>query len=133
MSIIYRESAHLESDVRGFMDRALDEIQKYSWPGNISLLPNTIEWAVILEDDNFIGNGTLSLVKEKGVKAEQMKASTEVTSSPPGQEKDRILNALDKCLWVQNNAADKLGISPRVLHYKVKKFGVTPPNWRKHR
>lgn len=124
----------LSSEVRGFTDKALSQIQKYSWPGNIRQLANTIERAVILEDNDLIDVQNLSLPEEKTVKPTLMRVSaTSTTGSLVGQEKELILNALEECLWVQKNAAEKLGVSPRALNYKVKKFGITHPNWRKHR
>jgi transcriptional regulator with GAF, ATPase, and Fis domain len=44
-----------------------------------------------------------------------------------------ILEALEKSLWIQKDAAKLLGISPRALIYKIKKFGITHPRWRKNR
>ena len=68
------------------------------------------------------------------VLAETDSESCTLTTLPLlGQEKELILQALEECLWVQKNAAEKLGVSPRALNYKVKKFGITHPNWRKHR
>ena len=123
----------LGSDVRGFTDKALEQIRKYSWPGNIRQLANTIERAVILEDDDLIDTYNLSLPIEKRVRRGIGQTSLPVNGSLVGQEKELILNALEECLWVQKNAATKLGVSPRALNYKVKKFGITHPNWRKHR
>ena len=123
----------LSSDVRGFTDKALEQIQQYSWPGNIRQLANTIERAVILEDDDLIDTHNLSLPAEKGSKQSGDTQIHGINGSLVGQEKELILNALEECLWVQKNAAEKLGVSPRALNYKVKKFGITHPNWRKHR
>lgn len=122
----------LGSPVRGFTDAALEQIQEYSWPGNIRQLANTIERAVILEDDDMVGTHNLSLPTEKKSTVNG-DSNREVNGSLAGQERELILDALDACLWVQKNAAKKLGISPRALNYKVKKFGITHPNWRKHR
>ncbi|MBU1233133.1 MAG: sigma-54 dependent transcriptional regulator [Proteobacteria bacterium] len=123
----------LSSDVRGFTDRALTQIREYSWPGNIRQLANTIERAVILEDDELVDTHNLSLPSERG-RGEATDSSKEgAKGSLVDQEKDLILKALEECLWVQKNAAEKLGISPRSLNYKVKKFGITHPHWRKHR
>jgi DNA-binding NtrC family response regulator len=126
-------AASLGSEVRGFTDKALEQMQKYSWPGNIRQLANTIERAVILEDDDLIDTRNLSLPVEKGLKGLFGNFGFATNGSLVGQEKELILNALEECLWVQKNAAAKLGVSPRALNYKVKKFGITHPNWRKHR
>ncbi|HIP37961.1 MAG TPA: sigma-54-dependent Fis family transcriptional regulator [Desulfocapsa sulfexigens] len=123
----------LGSDVRGFTDTALEQIRNYSWPGNIRQLANTIERAVILEDDDLIGVQNLSLPVEKTTQSTGTRTGFDSNKSLVSQEKELILNALEECLWVQKNAAEKLGVSPRALNYKVKKFGITHPNWRKHR
>lgn len=123
----------LNSGVRGFTDAALRQIQQYSWPGNIRQLANTIERAVILEDNDLIDVQTLSLPPDKSRRSAPPISSLESNGSLVGQEKELIISALEECLWVQKNAAEKLGVSPRALNYKVKKFGITHPNWRKHR
>ena len=48
-------------------------------------------------------------------------------------EKEMIIQALEKSLWIQKDAARLLGISPRVLNYKIKKFDITHFRWRKNR
>lgn len=39
-------------------------------------------------------------------------------------EKDAILKALRECSWVQARAARKLGITERMIGYKIKKYGI---------
>ncbi len=39
-------------------------------------------------------------------------------------EKKKILNALRKCSWVMSRAAKKLGITERMIGYKIKKYGI---------
>jgi transcriptional regulator with GAF, ATPase, and Fis domain len=49
------------------------------------------------------------------------------------REKELILRALEENLWVQKEAARRLGISPRALNYKIKKLHITHPHWRRHK
>ncbi len=123
----------LGSEVRGFTDQALKQIREYRWPGNIRQLANTIERAVILEDDDLVDTNNLSLPLERVCRSVAESTKGEAKGSLVGQEKELILKALEDCFWVQKNAAEELGISPRSLNYKVKKFGITHPNWRKHK
>ena len=106
----------------------MEIIKSYNWPGNIRQLTNTIERAIILEDDDIIGADSISI------------PNFHQPTIPPGSheplsahEKNLILRALKDNLWVQKNAAIRLGISPRALNYKIKKFEITHPNWRKNR
>lgn len=129
-------------DLRGFSSEALSAIQSYDWPGNIRQLANTIERAVILADDAEIAAENLLLPQYqnsgKDVRHDQS-TSDDFVAFPPsdhslaGQEKELILKALEDCLWVQKNAAKKLGVSPRALNYKIRKLGITHPHWRRNK
>jgi transcriptional regulator with GAF, ATPase, and Fis domain len=35
--------------------------------------------------------------------------------------------------WIQKEAARLLGLSSRVLNYKIKQFGITHPTWKQNR
>jgi Nif-specific regulatory protein len=39
-------------------------------------------------------------------------------------EREEIVNALRTCNWVMARAARKLGITERMIGYKVKKYGI---------
>ena len=42
------------------------------------------------------------------------------------QEKTLVIQALKKANWVQKDAAAILGISRRVINYKIKKYNIRP-------
>ena len=44
-----------------------------------------------------------------------------------------ILQALSTSSWVQKEAAKLLGLSTRVLNYKIKQFGITHPTWKQNK
>jgi DNA-binding NtrC family response regulator len=118
-----------KTHITGFTPEALTMIRGYEWPGNIRQLANTIERAVILEESDRISVQVLH-IPELFAKTLLEERTTEPLEA---QEKALILRALAENLWVQKNAARCLGISPRALNYKVKKFGITHENWRKHK
>ena len=39
-------------------------------------------------------------------------------------EKEAILSALEECNWIMARAAKQLGITERMIGYKVKKYGI---------
>ena len=133
----------MHREIGSFSEEAVAIMQAYDWPGNIRQLANTIERAVILEDDAEIRSDSLSLPEKSQAKLggdqedaagnEEHSDYLEKRNSLAGQEKDLILRVLRECLWVQKNAAEKLGISPRALNYKVKKFEITHPHWRRNK
>jgi len=133
----------MHSEIAAFSEEAQGLIQTYDWPGNIRQLANTIERAVILEDDSIIHSSNLALpekirkqpISKDTISADQgaWQGKAELGESLAEQEKELILRILEECLWVQKNAANKLGISPRALNYKINKLGITHPHWRRNK
>ncbi|MBM9605995.1 sigma-54-dependent transcriptional regulator [Desulfopila inferna] len=132
-------------EIMGFHSDALARIQSYGWPGNIRQLANTIERAVILTDGRQItahnlllpGNGAPTPQKSVTDEEKEFSGTSELQSeagiSLAGQEKELILRVLEESLWVQKNAAGRLGISPRALNYKIRKLGIRHPHWRRNK
>ncbi|WP_457574408.1 sigma 54-interacting transcriptional regulator [Desulfolithobacter sp.] len=119
----------LKKKIKGFAPDALALIKSYRWPGNIRQLANTIERAVILEENDYIHPDAIQIPE-----LQKHTISRTITCEPlEVHEKDLIIKALEENLWVQKNAAKRLGISPRALNYKINKFGITHPNWRKNK
>ncbi len=139
--LLEKSCKSIRRDIGGFSKRAETVILEYDWPGNIRQLSNTIERAVILEDGIEIHAENLSLpvkLQSADVRVSDAGHGNNVDSQEKGssiarQEKDLILLVLEECLWVQKNAAKKLGISPRALNYKINKFEITHPHWRRNK
>jgi len=115
----------------GFSPDVLERISAYPWPGNIRQLANTIERAAILEEGPVIQEGSVSMPEPAG-KTEAPEGPATPESLEVG-EKEHIIRALKENLWIQKDAAKALGISPRTLNYKIKKFGISHPRWRKNK
>ena len=98
-------------------------------------MSNTIERAVILEEEDQIGLAAMHIpeLNRPVVVAVPATPLIEVAEPLEAHERELIIKALSECLWVQKDAARRLGISPRALNYKIKKFGITHQNWRKHK
>jgi len=45
-------------------------------------------------------------------------------------EREEIINALRECKWVMARAARKLGITERMIGYKIKKYGIRREAYR---
>ena len=115
----------------GFSPAVMERIRTYPWPGNIRQLANTIERAAILEESPVLQEESISMPEPVGrIKTETGAA---VPESLEMGEKEHILKALKDHLWIQKDAAKELGISPRTLNYKIKKYGISHPRWRKNR
>jgi len=109
----------------GITNDAMDLMKSYDWPGNVRELKNVIESAVVL-------------CKQDTIIAEEIRHSIgqTVTNENPiddeglnpleAKEKAMVIDALKKAGWVQKDAARLLGISGRVMHYKIKKYNIKP-------
>jgi two-component system response regulator AtoC len=121
----------LRKRVDGFSPQVIEWMKDYPWPGNIRQLANTIERAVILVEGTIILEENISMLETVG--ATQVRTEVNPPETLESHEKEQLLKALKKSLWIQKDAAKRLGISPRALNYKIRKFGITHPRWRKNK
>ncbi len=103
---------------------ALQVLLNYDWPGNVRELENTIERLVVMSRSDKIRISDLPVFL--GIRRVKPQVeSTSLTSDIEEIEKANILTALEKTGWVQAKAAKLLGITPRQIGYKIKKYGIT--------
>jgi transcriptional regulator with PAS, ATPase and Fis domain len=125
---------NLKKRIKGFSPEVVEGFEAYSWPGNIRELANTIERAAILEESDLIQAENIILPESiKGTLRPKSVGGAPPVDSFKDQEKEMILRALEESFWVQKDAAKLLGISPRVLNYKIKGLGITHSRWRKNK
>jgi DNA-binding NtrC family response regulator len=118
-------------------------IAQHDWPGNIRELRNACERAVLLATGSMIERQHLTIDEPKRPPGRYRSPTT----PPPGSmtsadmpsqvratvaelEKQRILEALDKCAGNQTRAAELLGISRRTLINRLDEYGIARPRKR---
>lgn len=121
----------VKKHVDGFSLEVISLFKAYPWPGNIRELSNVIERAVIIEDGPIIQRDSVALSEPGAMRRSGFRAPSSLELN--NNERSLILQALEESLWIQRDAAARLGITPRILNYKVKKFGITHPRWRKNK
>lgn len=127
-------SEELKKTISGFSPQAVKYLTRHNWPGNIRELQNTIERAVLMAESNLIGVEDLTLSATKG-DASSIDALG-IKIPPTGiklddLERNTIIEALKMTNWVQKDAAELLGVSRRVLNYKVKIHNINHDRWRR--
>ena len=115
-------------------DEAMEHLMNYSWPGNIRELENAVERAVILCKSDTLEADLFPIPVKKGHPA-AMPQSSETLDSAAGVnaslgdavgalEKGMIQEALRLNAGNQRKAAKALGITERILGYKIKSYGL---------
>ncbi len=122
----------LRRRVKSFSPDAVKRLQEYSWPGNVRELENSVERAVLMCEGETIGPAELSLLdREHSINMTPQLAAELLNLE--SLEKTAVLEALKRSNWIQKEAAKLLGISSRVMNYKVHKHGITHGRWSKNR
>jgi len=107
-----------------FARDAVAEFVGYSWPGNIRELENTVERLVVLADKEVITRVDLPIHMLAGFPGEDGGPST-LPEEVEAIERRRIERALEECDGVQAQAAALLGLTPRQLGYRLRKYART--------
>ncbi len=110
--------------IQGVSPEARDLLMKYDYPGNVRELENIIERAVVITRRSIISIDDLPFSSaSSGVDSNEIPEQGTLKDSLAALERQMIKNALGKASSNQTRAADLLGISERMLRYKLKKYG----------
>ena len=119
--------AKLRRRIDRIADSTMRALVAYDWPGNVRELENVVERAMILSP-----NGSLVIEEPLG-------ATLPATLvAPPAfdlesVQRQHIESVLAQCDWRiegAGNAADRLGVNPSTLRFRMKKLGVCRPRRR---
>lgn len=116
-------SKRMGKEVHRISTAAINMMMSYHWPGNVRELENCIEHAILLSDDGVIHGYHLPAT---------LQTPTHTDISMPGQlkgqlnllERDVIIDGLKRNSGRISKAADELGITQRMLRYKIKKLNI---------
>ncbi len=113
--------------ISGVAAEARDHLMRYAYPGNVRELENIIERAVVLAKRGTITTADLPLHlrgadNNNNVPVVSLKGPLNETLDTV--ERGLILDALKESDGIQTRAAERLGISERVLRYKLKKHKI---------
>jgi len=108
---------------------AIDALVAYDWPGNVRELENTIERLVALAPHDRVAVEDLpQTIRSTGgldnERAESFRGRLDFEEAVREFEGNLINEALRRAQNVQTSAAQMLGISRRMLKYKMDKYGL---------
>jgi two-component system NtrC family response regulator len=117
----------LDSPAKTFSTKALDVLMKYAWPGNVREMRNLVERMVLLSRTNVIDTEDLPVeVKFEALPSETrpLEEGIDLNHEIERLERSYIEKALDFYKGNQSLAARALGLSERVIRYKMNKYGL---------
>src|SRR6185369_14228977 len=140
---IERYSRKFRKSVRGINDETRRLLLAHNWPGNVRELKNSIERAMILEDESLLRPAYLPFsVAESGGRTVFERTSSDGGQQPANgrtlprlyipeggtsleeMERSMVELAMRQANGNQTHAAKLLDISRDALRYKLKKFGL---------
>ena len=132
---VKRFSGELKKRIEGIHPEAQKVLMRHNWPGNIRELENVVERAVLLAEGGAVNAGDLQIGDQSTSSAPN--GQTMVVKIPPTGipleeiERQAVVESLRMSNWVQKDAAELLGISPRVMNYKIKILNIEIPRSRR--
>lgn len=117
-----------------FSKEALELLTQYPWPGNVREMENVIEQAFIWsQDSNVITPEHLPSMLKSDTRSSSLRDETlagrlSLEKAVMEFEREIILDALKRTNYVQTHAANLLGISRRMLKYRMDTLGITRPD-----
>jgi len=122
-SLIERHGKAMEKPIFRIDTPAIDMLTAYHWPGNVRELENVIERAVVLAEADVIHGHHLppSLQMNRyAASPEPLDFSSRVATFVT----DLFTEALKEVNGNQTKAAERLGVTKRVIQYKIRTYGI---------
>jgi DNA-binding NtrC family response regulator len=116
---------------RAISDAAIAALCEHRWPGNVRELQNAIERAMMICPDEEIQVSHLPAAVLQGSRGNSQPAQPTQTGSGRNLveaveafERAMIIGALEECDWNKTQAARHLGVTRRILSYKISTLGI---------
>jgi transcriptional regulator with PAS, ATPase and Fis domain len=108
--------------IEGISSEAMNLLVQYNFPGNIRELENVIERAVVFCETDTITSTDLPVFLREKKEEDLMESGLTLTHKVQKLEMLEIKRALKENNGIQSRAARALGITERMLGYKMKNY-----------
>jgi len=119
---INRRQRALERKITRVPAAVIEMLQRHSWPGNVRELENVIERAMIHSTSE-----TLALDDAPGMPGAFAAAGTGTLEAVERLHIESVLRRSDWRINGAGNAAERLGLHPNTLRFRMKKLGIRRP------
>jgi Nif-specific regulatory protein len=120
---VAKYAQRMGKDLRRISTPAINMMMAYHWPGNVRELENCIEHAVLLSADGVIAGHHLPPTLQMPTPSDRS-ASSSFQVLVDSFQRDLITDALKRTGGNINAAARDLGITARMVRYKVQNLGI---------
>ncbi len=104
---------------------AAELLARHQWPGNVRELEHVMERAVLLSDGGVIEKHDLpQTLRRRGSMTTLRAVPRSLVSAVEDLERAMILEALERHGWVKARAARDLGVTSRILAYKMVNYSL---------
>jgi DNA-binding NtrC family response regulator len=121
---IERFSRENGKNIKDLTAEARDLLLKYDYPGNVRELINILERAVVITRNDYITSDDLPFKSSTLPQSSNKKVTGTLRELLEDLEKQLIDEAMNKATDNQTRAAEILGMSERMLRYKLKKYNL---------
>jgi transcriptional regulator with GAF, ATPase, and Fis domain len=111
--------------LKGFTPHASEMLTSYDWPGNVRELQNAVERAVLLAAGKMIQPHELPAAVQTACTT-GLSTNYNLSAAVEAYERELVCAALTTTRGKRAPAAQLLGISERLLAYKLKKYTINP-------
>ena len=129
---IEKFGGQLHREVKRISTSAINMLMSYHWPGNVRELENCIEHAVLLCTDGVIHGRHLPPALQSPVLTEKPAVGT-LRHQTAVLERDMLIESLKRHNGNVAAAGRELGITGRMVRYKIEKLGVDYERFFKRR
>ncbi len=121
---IKKYAARERKKIEGITQEAMAALIRYSFPGNIRELENIIEKASVFADGDYLTLADLPVYIKEVAEQEVVSEDLPLTEKVRRLETKEIKRALIEADGVKSRAAKLLGITERMLSYKIKIYNI---------